>query len=231
MNNVPTMTQDQQQKTLIWIDKIQTIRLELESLYSEFDAAAARRLELKHAIESKEGKIAKLEKRGPLSNEVDEDDEDDQPSLFDAPVDEDSIADLDLPKRIRQKLEKAQVTTVTRLQNIVDGLDREFANLESIFGSDHDSVKRIISTLHDEDEEDSSDTVSVPYGGPVPTAAVKAEVPSSDKSSIKLKIALDDMEIGTVCEATLTGNGQAVLEDGTMLESGEFEIAEVVEAV
>jgi hypothetical protein len=231
MNNVPTMTQEQQQKTLLWIDKIQTIRLELDSLYSEFDAVAARRLELKHSIESKEAKIAKLEKRGPLSSEIDEDDEDDQRSLFDAPVEEDSIAELNLPKRIRQKLEKSQVTTMTRLQNIVDGLDREFANLESIFGNDHDAVKRIESTLRDEDEEESPETVSVPYGAPVPTAAVKAEVPSSDKSAIKLKIAMDDMEIGTVCEATLTGNGQAVLEDGTLLESGEFELAEVAEAV
>lgn len=231
MNNVPTMTQDQQQKTLIWIDRIQTIRLELDSLYSEFDAVAARRLELKHSIESKEAKIAKLEKRGPLSNEVDEDDEEDQPSLFDAPVEEDSIADLDLPKRIRQKLEKNQVTTMTRLQNIVDGLDREFANLESIFGSDHDAVKRVISTLRDEDEEDSSETISVPYGGPVPTETVKADIPVSDKSSIKLKIAIDELTVGSICEATLTGNGQAVLEDGTLLESGEFELAEAVEAV
>ena len=60
MNNVPTMTQDQQQKTLLWIDRIQTMRLELESLYNEHEAASALRLKLKHEIESKEGKIAKL---------------------------------------------------------------------------------------------------------------------------------------------------------------------------
>lgn len=229
MNSI--MSHDQQAKILAWIDRIQSLRLELETLYQEFDAVAAKRLELKHSIESKEARIAKLEKRGALSNEVDEDEEDaDQPSLFDAPVPEDSIADLDLPKRIRQKLEKCQVETVTRLRNVMDGLDREFANLESIFGSDHDAIKRIQSTLRDEDADDE-ESVSVPYAAPTPTEVVKAEIPSSDKSSIRLKIAIDEMEIGSVCEATLTGNGQAVLEDGTMLESGEFELTEVAEAV
>lgn len=227
MNN---LTHEQQDKILTWIGKIQGLRLELETEYQEFDAVAARRLELKHAIETKEAKIAKLEKRGPLCNEVDEDDEDEQPSLFDAPVPEDTIADLDLPKRIRQKLEKCQVETITRLRNVMDGLDREYANLESIFGNDHDAIKRIQSTLHDEDE-DEEESVSVPYAAPTPTEAVKAEIPTSDKSSIRLKIAIDEMEVGSVCEATLTGNGQAVLEDGTMLESGEFELAEAAEAV
>ncbi len=227
MNN---LTHEQQDKILSWISKIQNLRLELETVNQEFLAVKARRLELKHAIETKEAKIAKLEKRGPLCNEVDEDDEDEQPSLFDAPVPEDTIADLDLPKRIRQKLEKCQVETITRLRNVMDGLDREYANLESIFGNDHDAIKRIQSTLSDEDE-DEEESVSVPYAAPTPTEAVKAEIPTSDKSSIRLKIAIDEMEVGSVCEATLTGNGQAVLEDGTMLESGEFELADVAEAV
>lgn len=222
------MNDDQVEIAAQWQNEVMTLSKQITAAQMEYSDASKVRLERRHKLEELQDNLRRLCDRGPFGSDSD------QPTLFDVEQkDDDSVRQVKVPKRIINLLEQAGISTLSRLRDVIDGVDDGFPEgLESIPGMDVDASKRLLSEFDDAAAE-AEHPASVPYTIPV-AASVDAmpKVTAPKGVMIRTKVELPGVETGESLQATIMPTGQAVVsvetEDGpedALLEVGEFELA------
>lgn len=215
-----------------WQNEIMSVSRAITIAQVEYDDAKKIRLEKQHKLEELKTRLKQLGDRGPFG------DEDAQPTLFgsvgEQPDNQDSIRKLKLPARIYGLLEKAGVSTFSRLELITNGLDPEYSSgLRDVPNLDEDAINRILSEFNDlcEDDEDDSPT-TIPYTAPIQNAKDGSPKYTEALFTVLVKVDLDGSGIkkGDTVTAEVHDSGQAFVkfgegeDDVLLLESGEFEL-------
>ncbi len=221
------MSVEQTEQLMRWTDAITQLSKQITAAEIEYDAAATIRLERKHKLEELRSQLRQLCDEGAFG-------ESSRPNLFsNAPEqpNQDGIRNLAVPARIISVLEKANVTTLTRLTRIIDGLDLDYSDIENIPGLDTDAINRILGAINDKEDDDEDDSPRiVPYEAPLTSSAVAA-APKNTEGAMKIRVLIDDEESGLVkgqvVSAVVPDTGEAILtlgDEQVMLESNEFEL-------
>lgn len=220
------VTTEQTNMMLKWQDAIMQVSKQITAAEIEYRDAATVRLERKHKLEELRSRLQQLCDEGPYGDSG-------TPNLFtstDEPS-KDSIRLLSVPARIITILEKANITTMSRLHQIVNGTDSDYDDLDCVSGLDTDAVNRILGILNDQldDEEDDSPRI-VPYEAPL-TQAAEPAAPKNTEGLMKIRVLVDNEDAGLskgqLIDAIVPDSGEAVYQMGDetiLLESTEFEL-------
>jgi chromosome segregation ATPase len=208
------MTEEMQEQLKSWQEDVMCVSKQITSATSEYEAACEARLEKKRVLEELESTLKELCDRGPFGNSESE-------SLLASADDTgSSIRTLKMPGRIYTILEKAGVTTLARLEQIIDGFDDEFDDLNAISGMDADTKNRIESEL--KDSQTATNTVAT-----IPTSApALLGIPGQPALQVDV-VQIKTNASGAVFEATILPTGQAVVqEDGDIVifEQDEYQL-------
>lgn len=213
-----------------WTKELMSLSREITDVQSDIDDDNKALSEKKKKRDSMLVRLKEMAEQGPFGGE------NGGPTLWDdvpETPDEDSIRSLKLPTRYYGILEQAGISTISRLREIVDGVDAEYPNLDAIDRMDVDARNRILGEFTDEDEDEddlspSSSTLIAPVQESV------EGTPANVEENLKIRILVEFDEIGVkkgdCVSAIVKESGQAFFrygkteEDTMMLEENEYEM-------